>query len=270
MKTNKIAALKDTIEFVWAFLYGIVVSAKCRCPKRVVIYYHSVKNADIDKFEKQMEYVAKHCHVVKASEIMTASANGCKTVVGITFDDAFVSVYENAVPVLKKQKLPAAIFVPTGNLGKTPLWALRDDCYDAKEIVMTEQQIVELDKAGFEIFSHTVTHADLTQLENDKLQRELTESKRNLEDLLQHEVIGVSYPHGACNVETCKAAAQAGYKMGFCIEPYSVDLSPDKFRIGRFKVSPKETFARFRLKISGAYEAARYLRKLKRMFIRSC
>ncbi|NQT03164.1 MAG: polysaccharide deacetylase family protein, partial [Planctomycetes bacterium] len=87
-----------------------------------------MKKADVPGFSKQMAYLANKCSVVKPSKMKNMPSDKDRNLTAVTFDDAFVSVFENAVPVLKKHKLPAAIFVPTGNLGKTPLWALRDDC----------------------------------------------------------------------------------------------------------------------------------------------
>ena len=54
--------------------------------------------------------------MVRLSEIMVAAGLVSKTIVAITFDDAFVSVMKNAAPILKEFDLPAAIFVPVGNL----------------------------------------------------------------------------------------------------------------------------------------------------------
>jgi peptidoglycan/xylan/chitin deacetylase (PgdA/CDA1 family) len=213
-----------------------------------------------------MAYLAEKCSVVKPSKIKDNSDRN-KIITAITFDDAFVSVYENAVPVLAKYKLPAAIFVPMGNLGKAPLWVLCDDCSDANEIVMTEKQIAELDEAGIEIFSHTMSHPVLTKVEHEKLMFELKESKQTLERILSHEVNAISYPHGAYNSDVCEAAKQSGYEQAFTITPSVVDESTDNMRIGRFAVSPKDGLFKFKLKVSGAYQVVQYLRRLKKKLI---
>jgi len=214
-----------------------------------------------------MVYLEKKCVMVKASHIKAAPMNGGKPVVAVTFDDAFVSVLENAIPVLRDHSLPAAIFVPTGNLGRQPGWKMPEDYSDKNEMVMSEQEIAQLDKDGFEILSHTVSHLSLTGIHESLLQNELEESKQALEKIIGHEVCGISYPHGDCNAAICETARQVGYQFGFTIEPLTAGRSPDDMKIGRFSVSPKDSFTKFRLKAGGAYEIVYYLRSIKRRLV---
>jgi len=260
--------LKDIIEFISALPYWAFLYLSHRKPQRIVIYYHTLKQQDVGRFERQMAYLATKCCTVKVSEIMTAPPNGSKVIVGVMFDDAFVSFRDNALSILQKYRLPAAVSVPTGNLGKPPNWALEGDCHDADEIVMNEEQLVELDKTGYEILSHTVSHPDLTRIDDVKLEDELERSKQTLERIVGRDIIAVCYPHGAHNDKVCKAAERLGYQIGFCVEPYSVDSSPNSFQIGRFKVSPTDSILKFKLKLIGAYEIVKYFRRLKRKLFR--
>ena len=261
--------LKDIIEFVSALPYWAFLYISHRKPKRIVIYYHTLKKQDMERFEKQMAYLAKECCTVKVSKVMTAPPNGSKMIVGVTFDDAFVNFRDNALPILQKYRLPAAVFAPTGNLGKPPNWAMEGDCHDAEEIVMNEEQLIELDKTGYEIMSHTVSHPYLTRIDDVELEAELERSKQTLERIVGRDIIGISYPNGAHNDKVCKAVEQAGYRIGFSIEPYSVDSSPNSLQIGRFKVSPTDGMLKFKLKLIGAYEIVKYFRRLKRRLLKS-
>lgn len=230
--------------------------------RRALIYYHNVREQDTARFEKQMAHLAKNCHVVKASEINRVKTSA-KQVVAITFDDGFVSVVKNAIPVLRKYGLTAAIAVPAGNLGQQPRWLLEDGGQRESELVVNEEQLLELDRAGFEVVSHTMSHLVLTKAEDDKLKFELVNSKQALEELVGHEVIGISYPHGAYDKRVCRAAEDAMYRLGFTIEPLMMDETTDNMRIGRFSVSPRDGLFKFGLKISGAYQVTSYLRALK-------
>jgi GT2 family glycosyltransferase/peptidoglycan/xylan/chitin deacetylase (PgdA/CDA1 family) len=261
--------LVGTVEFIFALIHAAVLAVFHTVPRRIVIYYHSLKKKDVGKFDKQMEYVAKHCSVVKASQIMTAHSNGADLVVGITFDDAFVSIFENALPVLTKYRLLASIFVPTANLGRHPNWVLEEKSPDAEEIIMNEEQIKQIDRAGHEILSHTVSHPHLTKLDDVRLKVELDESKQTLERIVGHNVPAISYPYGDCDTRTCDAAQRAGYQVGFSVEPCKVDVSANKFQIGRFSVAPTDSMLKFRLKVGGAYQVVKYLRKLKKIFVRT-
>jgi peptidoglycan/xylan/chitin deacetylase (PgdA/CDA1 family) len=139
-----------------------------------------------------------------------------------------------------------------------------NECDDKNEVVLDAKNIVELDVQGCEIISHTILHPNLTKISNDELKKELCESKRTLEQILGHDVDAVTYPYGACNSLVCKAAADAGYRTGFSVEPRTICQSANSLCIGRFKVLPNESMLRFKLKAHGAYRAAGFLRRLKR------
>lgn len=260
--------LKGIVEFSCALGYAVFLLLIRNKPRRVVLCYHSVKKREVKSFRKQMEYLAGVSTVVKPSNIKTAKANGTNYVTAITFDDAFVNVIRNAVPILKEYGLTAGFFVPTDNTGQPPRWELPDNCLDKNETIMSKEHIAELDKDGFEVFSHTISHSVLTEIDEDRLKCELLESKRELERIIGREVPAIGYPHGAHDARVCNAARRAGYKLGFTIEPQMANCSPDDMEIGRFVVSPTDSMLKFKLKLIGAYEVVKYFRRMKRMLFR--
>ena len=261
--------LKETLEFVVASFYALYCKVFFNKTRRAVIYYHSINKSDVTGFKKQMSYLAKNCHVIKPSEIIMASEGGAQAVVAITFDDAFVNILNNAIPILKEYSLPAAVFVPADRLGQLPDWEIPEAHADKKELIMDSQQIKQLDKDGFEIFSHTLSHPKLIGLKDDTLLAELKNSKQFLEKVVGHEVIGISYPYGIYDNRVCRTVEKCGYKLGFTIKPCMLDSNTDAFMIGRFSVSPRDSLAKFKLKVSGAYQAVILLRKLKRKLLRT-
>ena len=84
----------------------------------------------------------------------------------VTFDDGYLSHYTHAKPVLRELGWPGVLFLTTKAIGPDGL---------------TEHQIRSLIKAGWEIDSHTLTHPDLTTLDDAALAQELTESRRELQ-----------------------------------------------------------------------------------------
>ena len=260
--------LTKITEFLCALIYALFLCALQNKARRITLFYHAVRKQDVRKFKEQMVYLAKRCKVVNPSEIKTAPANNSDVLVAITFDDAFASVVENAVPILKEYGLSAGIFVPAGNLGQPPRWEISENCSDKNETIMSRQQIAELDNDGFEIFSHSFSHPMLTEIEDSRLEAELVSSKHVLEKIVGHEVSVVSYPNGAYDARVHKAAKKAGYKLGFTIEPTMVDSATDCLKIGRFSVSPYDNLLKFKLKVRGGYQATMFLRDLKTLIIR--
>ena len=143
-----------------------------------------------------------------------------------------------------------------------------ENCLDKNEVVMNKEQIKQLDRDGFEIFSHTWSHPVLTEIENGRLGAELLESKKLLEAIVGHKVTGISYPYGAYDVRVHKAVQRCGYKVGFTIEPSIINSATNCLEIGRVSVSPKDSLIKFRLKVSGAYQVVKYLQALKRCLSR--
>ena len=261
--------MREAVKLVFAVVYSFALHLIRKRPCRVILCYHGVKKQSADNFEKQISYLAKsRCKVVKASEVLTAHPDGCSSIVAITFDDAFANVMENAVPILREYGCPAAVFVPVGNLGKQPCWVLPDKHLNRKEMVMDRQQIAELYSLGFEVFSHTLSHPMLTKVEDGRLEDELSKSKNLLEEIVGHKILAVSYPYGAHDRRVCNAAKQAGYQLGFTIEPCVVDGATNDMRIGRFTISSQDSLLKLRLKITGAYQVEGFLRAVKKSLIR--
>ena len=134
----------------------------------------------------------------------------------LIFDDAYESVFDNAVPVLKNAGYTAAIFVITGYAGKTNDW---DVGLGRKFRHLSWEQIKELAGKGYSFGSHTVNHPDLTRLSDGQVEFELRKSKEVLEDKLGQEISALSYPFGRFNSKVQKLAEQAGYKLGFSLYP---------------------------------------------------
>ena len=128
----------------------------------------------------------------------------------VTFDDAYLSVYQHACPALADRGMTATIFVVADHIGGINEWD--SAAGDRRELLMTAGQIREMSEAGFEIGSHTLTHAHLTDLSEESLRRELVDSRHRLEDLIGKDVPAFSYPYGEYDDRVLAAVILAGYK----------------------------------------------------------
>lgn len=64
---------------------------------------------------------------------------------------------------------------------------------------LEENDVIELHKYGMEIGSHSLSHPDLTILKLKELQKELFESKKQLENIIGENITAFSYPYGKQN-----------------------------------------------------------------------
>jgi peptidoglycan/xylan/chitin deacetylase (PgdA/CDA1 family) len=112
----------------------------CGARQTVMLTYHRVVARDrlrevcslpqivtpLDHFEKQLDYLARHYHVLSMDEFMKARqdrrAMPLRTAV-ITFDDGWEDNYSVAFPILKRRAIPATIFLSTDYIGtKQAFW----------------------------------------------------------------------------------------------------------------------------------------------------
>lgn len=84
---------------------------------------------------------------------------------------------------------------------------------------------------GVEIGSHTITHPDLTAIDNDSIVWELTESKKRLEDITERAVTSFCYPFGRFNREARDAVKAAGYSLGRTTVGFRNDIGDDPYRV---------------------------------------
>jgi peptidoglycan/xylan/chitin deacetylase (PgdA/CDA1 family) len=183
-------------------------------------------------------------------------------VLAVTFDDAYVSVLEHAYPILSSLGLPGTVFAVTDFVDdERPLaWPgidhWRDGPHEDELRGLSWGQLGSLADAGWEVGSHTSTHAFLTKLEDAELADELHRSRLACESALGRDCRTLAYPYGDLDQRVVAAAARAGYTAAAALGP--CDLQPAILSWPRVGVYRPDAYGRFRLKVS---PVARRLRK---------
>ena len=201
--------------------------------KVLVLNYHMVNSMFIslaiepEDFDWQMKYLVDHgYHTITPDELYNY-LEGTGTLpdrpVLITFDDGYVDNYTHAYPILKKYNLKATIFVVTGFLSK-------------RKGYLTWDQLREMEKNGITIESHTVTHAPLPELSDDRIREELVESKRHAEKELGHPIEFIANPTGVHDLHIAQLAKEAGYKGGFTVKYSNVDRTSNVYALERVPI----------------------------------
>jgi len=83
---------------------------------------------------------------------------------------------------------------------------------------ITWEQAREMDAAGIEIGSHTVTHPILTHISLAQLRSELVQSRTRLESILKRKVDLFCYPNGDYNSAVVSEVERAGYRCAVTVE----------------------------------------------------
>jgi len=180
-----------------------------------------------DCFERQLELVrGRGYQAVTFERAMTDPPPG--PCVAITFDDAYRSVFELALPIMRRLEMPGTVYVPTDYAGseRAMRWAgiaQMVGTVDESELTpMSWDELGQLDDAGWEIGSHTCSHPHLTRIDRGCLVEELERSRTRCEQELGRPCRTVAYPYGDVDHRVIEATRNAGYCAGASIVPVPV------------------------------------------------
>jgi peptidoglycan/xylan/chitin deacetylase (PgdA/CDA1 family) len=186
-------------------------------------------DCSVDELEGQIKWLkARGANFVTVDQIyrhLSAGASLPSHAIAITFADGYEGFYQYGLPVLRRYKIPVAMFVHTDYVG---------DQHGRPK--MTWDQLKQLDREGLvTVCSQTRTHpADLRLLPKEQLGEEMSGSKAVLERQLGHESRFIAYPNGKYDERVAHAANKAGYLLGFTEKLTPCERSPNLFMVSRY------------------------------------
>ncbi len=132
----------------------------------VVLLYHHVDtktpaltSISPAQFERHLEILEEEGFTVLPLSELTETAmadTGNSRLAAITFDDAYLSIYHNALPLLKSRGWPFTVFVAT------------EPVETGNPFYMSWVQLQELTKHGGEIANHTHSHTHLIRMQPEE------------------------------------------------------------------------------------------------------
>jgi peptidoglycan/xylan/chitin deacetylase (PgdA/CDA1 family) len=203
-----------------------------------ILVYHNFSKKRSDKtavgqddFEAQMKYLKQNgYHVVSIDQLFDfidyKKQLPEKSIV-ITFDDAWRSIFDVALPILIKYGFTSTFFIYTDFIGGGK--------------AMTWKQIETLSKIGFDIQCQTKTHRNLAVPNKNESFKEYFESiemeisypKKLLKKKLNIDCKFLAYPYGETNNLVIALLKKHGYRAAFTVDRKSNPFFIDKYRIHR-------------------------------------
>jgi len=179
-------------------------------------------------FAAQMSWVKRHgFHALTQRQLFAGLEQGarlpCRPLL-VTFDDGYSDVLHNAAPVLRRLGMPATMYVITD---RPPL---------VNSGFLSWAGVKELEREGFDIGSHTVTHRPLTSLSSQEIEQELVPSRRELERRLGHPVQWLAYPHGAVDGRVVDLTRYAGYVLAVTTSWGRIQDARDPLELHRLEI----------------------------------
>lgn len=184
----------------------------------------------------------------------------------LSFDDGFRNNFTNAFPILRKYGIPAIFFVPSSlieaNWEKNKKYCLETTQYNSVIEMLRWNDLKKMIAMGYEIGSHTKTHARFSEISHDAfwMENEIFGSKKEIETNLGCECKYISWPYGRLtdvDHESLKMVKNADYHA--CFGAYRgtiVHGKTDIFSIPRhhfevqWPISHVEYFARGNMEVT--------------------
>ena len=185
-------------------------------------------NIKIEDFKKQLDIIEKqNIHFVNPKNFeYELVSNKIKRKILLTIDDAFLSFYDNAWPILKEKKIPFILFVSTREVGSFNY--------------MTWEQIKELQKNNFvEIGNHSHSHEYLVDEASSLIKDDIIKSIKIFENNLGKNSDFFSYPFGEYSIDFKNIIKSLNFKYAFGQHSGVLDNTKDFFELPRFPINEK-------------------------------
>lgn len=216
----------------------------------VIVMYHRFgedsypsTNTRIEQFEAHIEELTGGGYtVLPVPDIIEALRSGRDLpdrTVGITVDDAYLSVYAEAFPRLQAAGLPFTLFVAT------------DPVDQHLAGYLTWDQIREMRDAGVTIGAHTASHLHMADATPELNRREMRKSLERFREELGTAPALFAYPYGEMSLSVQEVVEEFGYETAFGQHSAAIHRQTDHFYLPRFALN--ETYADiddFRLRVN--------------------
>jgi peptidoglycan/xylan/chitin deacetylase (PgdA/CDA1 family) len=196
----------------------------------------------------------------------------------ITFDDGHRS-NQCLTDLLSRLRIPATVFVCTGIVGTgrrfwfrhvpnaAELARVPDDerlrrleanglvaeIDGAEREALSRPEMEAMSQGTFDFQSHTISHPILPQCVAAKAEREIVESKRQLEEDYGFDVYALAYPNGDYSDRECALTQAAGYECALTVDLGFNSGKTDLFRLKRISIDDGDGKAELTVKACGLW-----------------
>ena len=176
-----------------------------------------------ETFLAQLDYLsANNFQTVPLDYLQNPKAVDFRPII-LTFDDGYEDAYLAAFPLLEKHNLSGMFYLIVSKIG-TPGYLSWDE-------------IRIMQKAGMQFGSHTMTHPNLVSLSDEKLNQEITESKKIIEQNLGENISSFCYPSGKYDARVVTAVKTAGYQSAVTTKSGVAEIKGDQYLLPRLRVT---------------------------------
>jgi peptidoglycan/xylan/chitin deacetylase (PgdA/CDA1 family) len=239
-------------------------SRPAKTPVLRLLYCHHVFDDERAGFAAALDYLMSIGDFLNTKDVLRVVSGErrlTRHAFHMSFDDGLKNIVTNALPILRERAIPAIMFVATEvttDPARFPHLQRFQDTAPAFEHATWAD--LELARAqGFEVGSHTATHARLSEISGSeqRLEDEIAGSKHMLQRMLGTSDY-IAWPYGTRADVDDRAIAmieKAGYEACFgAFRGQIVHAVTDRFRIPRHHFEPHWPLSHIRYFALGAGE----------------
>ncbi len=207
-----------------------------------LLYHHvsdrtpAITSISPDKFNDHLTYLSENnFHILPLAEVVSSLQSGKPLPdrsITISFDDAYLSIYTTAFPLLKARGFPFTIFVATNLIGTNP------------NLYLNWEQIKEMVDQGVTIANHTQSHLHLLRrVEGEsktqwlsRITNEIKAAQKIIESNIGETPLLFAYPYGEYDRDILNLVQQLGYS-GFGQQSGAMGSQSDFLTLPRFPLA---------------------------------
>jgi peptidoglycan/xylan/chitin deacetylase (PgdA/CDA1 family) len=210
------------------------------------IYFHKPNRR---LFARCIQWLTKHGYtfisIGDLMEILYRGKTPPKGAVWLSFDDGCRELLTNVLPLIRKNRIPVTLFLPSGIIDGDGLFPWmngrrRSDCIRDSINLAEIKEIASYPEVT--IASHTVHHVVTTDLTHEQARFEFTESRRALESYTHAVVKYFAYPEGQFSGNERQFLMQCGYDLAATTENAFITRKTDPYLVPRFSVADEISF----------------------------
>lgn len=182
-----------------------------------------------ESFIRLLDYIEKNGIETKDFNSWTAQSSSIfSKQVMLTIDDCYRHLLDFAIPELQRRNMKAVLYMPTAHFSGTNTWDSKQGKSSIE--IMSESELRDVAKAGFEIGVHGHQHIELDTVSFEQAQAELAKSKEILSELAQTTIKSMAWPFGRVPDRYQEMLKSIGLKFGLGI----YHPKGDRYAIRRF------------------------------------
>ena len=199
----------------------------------IVLMYHRFEENKYPSTNIKIADFIKHLNLIKKAQFKFINPTNFENSllskkkerkILITIDDGFQSFYDQAWPILKKEKIPFILFVNTREVGTRGY--------------MNWKQIREVSKEKFaHIGNHSYSHGYLVDMKDEKIIDDINIASSDFKNNLGYNSSFFSYPFGEYSNSFKAIVKDLGFKYAFGQHSGVVDETKDFYELPRFPIN---------------------------------